>query len=69
MVRGHRSGLLSTADYNNLCQCESLDDIKLNLVRGIPSALQALRHAWLSAVLRLLCSQMMASSAETYLLH
>ena len=33
MVRGHRSGLLTTADYNNLCQCETLDDIKLNLVR------------------------------------
>ena len=35
VVRGHRSGLLSTADYNNLCQCESLDDIKLNLVRDL----------------------------------
>ena len=33
VVRGHRSGLLTTADYNNLCQCETLDDIKLNLVR------------------------------------
>ena len=32
VVRGHRSGLLTTADYNNLCQCETLDDIKLNLV-------------------------------------
>lgn len=32
VVRGHRSGLLITADYNNLCQCETLDDIKLNLV-------------------------------------
>eukprot|EP00884_Botryococcus_braunii_P018056 jgi/Botrbrau1/4934/Bobra.0122s0016.1 len=31
VVRGHKSGLLTTADYNNLCQCESLDDIKLNL--------------------------------------
>ncbi|CAK0737150.1 V-type proton ATPase subunit d2 [Coccomyxa viridis] len=31
VVRGHRSGLLTTADYNNLCQCETLDDIKLNL--------------------------------------
>ena len=34
VVRGHRSGLLTTADYNNLCQCETLDDIKLNLVRA-----------------------------------
>lgn len=33
VVRGHRSGLLTAADYNNLAQCESLDDIKLNLVR------------------------------------
>ena len=32
VVRGHRSGLLTTSDYNNLCQCETLDDIKLNLV-------------------------------------
>ena len=31
IVRGYRGGLLTTADYNNLCQCESLDDIKLNL--------------------------------------
>ena len=39
VVRGHRSGLLTTADYNNLCQCETLDDIKLNLVRA-----QHIRH-------------------------
>lgn len=26
------AGLLSVADYNNMGQCESLDDIKLNLV-------------------------------------
>ncbi len=38
VVRGHRSGLLTTADYNNLCQCETLDDIKLNLVRPAPRA-------------------------------
>ncbi|KAG2500065.1 hypothetical protein HYH03_002342 [Edaphochlamys debaryana] len=31
IVRGHRSGLLTVADYNNLSQCETLDDIKLNL--------------------------------------
>ncbi|PWA34746.1 ATPase, V0/A0 complex, subunit C/D [Artemisia annua] len=31
IVRGHRSGLLTAADYNNLCQCESLDDIKMHL--------------------------------------
>jgi ATP synthase (C/AC39) subunit len=33
IVRGHRSGLLKVPDYNNLCQCENLEDIKLNLVR------------------------------------
>ncbi|KAL5143572.1 V-type proton ATPase subunit d2 [Glycine soja] len=31
IVRGHRAGLLTTADYNNLCQCETLDDIKMHL--------------------------------------
>lgn len=31
VVRGHKSGLLTSADYNNLCQCESLEDIKLHL--------------------------------------
>ncbi|KAK9915834.1 hypothetical protein WJX75_004854 [Coccomyxa subellipsoidea] len=31
VVRGHRSGLLTSPDYNNLCQCETLEDIKLNL--------------------------------------
>lgn len=31
IVRGNRSGLLTTADYNNLCQCENLDDIKMHL--------------------------------------
>ena len=31
IVRGHRAGFLTAADYNNLCQCESLDDIKLHL--------------------------------------
>lgn len=34
VVRGHKSGLLTAADYNNLSQCETLDDVKLNLVRG-----------------------------------
>ncbi len=33
VVRGYKLGLLSSADYNNLSQCESLDDIKLYLVR------------------------------------
>ena len=32
VVRGHKLGLLTTADYNNLCQCETLEDIKLYLV-------------------------------------
>ena len=36
VVRGHKSGLFSAADYNNLCQCESLEDIKLHLVSGPP---------------------------------
>lgn len=31
-VRGYKLGLLTTADYNNLTQCETLDDIKLYLV-------------------------------------
>ncbi|KAI3431669.1 hypothetical protein D9Q98_004716 [Chlorella vulgaris] len=31
VVRGYKLGLLSTADYNNLCQCETLEDIKLYL--------------------------------------
>jgi vacuolar-type H+-ATPase subunit C/Vma6 len=34
VLRGHKSGLLTISDYNNLCQCETLDDIKLNLVRS-----------------------------------
>lgn len=48
VVRGHRSGLLSSSDYNNLAQCESLDDIKLNLVSfmlpHLVSSLEAWRH-------------------------
>lgn len=35
IVRGYKLGLLRHADYNNLCQCESLDDIKLYLVRSL----------------------------------
>lgn len=31
VVRGHKAGLLNVADYNNMTQCENLDDIKLNL--------------------------------------
>eukprot|EP00835_Amoeboradix_gromovi_P005125 NODE_453_length_8264_cov_0.316105.p3 type:complete len:341 gc:universal NODE_453_length_8264_cov_0.316105:4894-3872(-) len=31
IVRGYRSGLLSNSAYNNLCQCETLDDIKMQL--------------------------------------
>lgn len=33
-MRGYKLGLLTTADYNNLCQCETLEDIKLYLVGG-----------------------------------
>jgi len=29
-VRGYRSGLLTKTQYANLCQCETLDDIKLH---------------------------------------
>jgi hypothetical protein len=32
IVRGYKLGLLTPADYNNLSQCETLDDIKLYLV-------------------------------------
>nr|GMD58119.1 V-type proton ATPase subunit D2 [Ipomoea batatas] len=31
IARGHRAGLLTAADYNNLCQCETLDDVKMHL--------------------------------------
>ncbi|KAL3702308.1 hypothetical protein R1sor_020330 [Riccia sorocarpa] len=31
ICRGYRSGMLTSADYNNLSQCETLDDIKLSL--------------------------------------
>ena len=34
LVRGYRAGLLTAADYNNLSQCENLDDVKLHLVRA-----------------------------------
>ena len=33
VVRGFKQGLLTAADYNNLSQCETLDDIKLYMVR------------------------------------
>lgn len=31
LVRGYRSGFLDDVDYHHLTQCESLDDVKLNL--------------------------------------
>jgi V-type H+-transporting ATPase subunit d len=31
LVRGMRSSFMSDADYHHLSQCESLDDIRLNL--------------------------------------
>ena len=31
IVRGHRAGLLTATDYNNLCQCETLGDIKMQI--------------------------------------
>ena len=33
LVRGYRGGLLTAGDYNNLSQCENLDDVKMHLVR------------------------------------
>jgi len=36
VVRGHKAALLSAADYASLQQCESLDDVKLFLVRSPP---------------------------------
>lgn len=33
-MRGYKLGLLTAADYNNLSQCENLEDIKLYLVRA-----------------------------------
>jgi hypothetical protein len=45
IVRGHKSGLLTVPDYNNLTQCEALDDIKLNLVRAMAAAAGA-AGAW-----------------------
>lgn len=35
MARGYKLGLLTTADYNNISQCETLDDIKLYLVGAV----------------------------------
>ena len=34
LLRGYRSGFLTPQDYNNLSQCENLDDVKLHLVRA-----------------------------------
>ena len=31
LVRGMRSSFLQDADYHHLTQCESLDDVRLNL--------------------------------------
>jgi len=31
IVRGHKGALLRVGDYNNLAQCETLDDVKLHL--------------------------------------
>jgi len=35
LIRGYRSGILSTADYSNLIQCEVLDDMRLHLASTI----------------------------------
>jgi len=31
MLRGYRGGILTSADYANLCQCETIDDMKMHL--------------------------------------
>jgi len=31
MLRGYRAGILTSTDYANLCQCESIDDMKMHL--------------------------------------
>jgi len=31
VLRGYRLGILTTTDYNNLVQCEVLDDMRLHL--------------------------------------
>ena len=31
LLRGYRGGILTSADYANLCQCESIDDMKMHL--------------------------------------
>lgn len=48
IVRGYKLGLLTAADYNNLSQCENLEDIKLYLVRR--SGLQLLKGCDLRGV-------------------
>jgi V-type H+-transporting ATPase subunit d len=31
LLRGYRSGILTSTDYANLCQCETIDDMKMHL--------------------------------------
>jgi len=31
MLRGYRAGILTSSDYANLCQCESIEDMKMHL--------------------------------------
>ena len=31
MLRGYRAGVLASSDYANLCQCETIDDMKMHL--------------------------------------
>jgi vacuolar-type H+-ATPase subunit C/Vma6 len=38
-VRGHKGALFSKNDYASLQQCESLEDVKLFLVRHLFTAL------------------------------
>ena len=32
LVRGMRSGFLRDSDYHHLCQCDNLEDVKMNLM-------------------------------------
>ena len=65
VVRGHKLGLLTTADYNNLCQCESLEDIKLYLVGAAPAGRRRLAAAC-AAGCQTLCSGQAAARPSAW---
>ena len=48
LLRGFRGGVLTSADYANLCQCESIDDMKVRAAanhQGTPPLCLCLRLA------------------------